>query len=94
MNKYKLFALTTSISSALENAFNTQVKPEFINITNIAMYIIAGVLLVILIVRGVFVWHNYRQGEGELKWGSLLAVFICLVIAASAPSWMWSVIGW
>lgn len=24
----------------------------------------------------------------------LLVLFICLVVVVSAPSWMWSVIGW
>ena len=91
MNK---FIILTSISNALENAFNSQIKPEMQSITNIALYIISAVLLIALVARGVFVWVDYRQGSGDFKWGALLVLFICLVVAVSAPSWMWGVIGW
>ena len=90
MNK---FTILDSISGQLEAILKSQVQPEIKGIGNIALYIISGVLLLVLIVRGVFVWKDYHQG-GELKWGILLAVFICLVICHSAPSWIWGIIGW
>ena len=91
MNK---FIILTSISNALENAFNSPINPARQALTNRALYIISAVLLSALIVRGVFVWVDYRQGSGDFKWGALLVLFICLVVAVSAPSWMWGVIGW
>ena len=62
-------------------------------VTNIALYVISAVLLIALIVRGLFIWNDYRN-DRELRWGSLLAILICLVISISAKLWMWSIIGW
>ena len=57
------------------------------------MYAIAAVLLIALIARGVVVGISYRQG-GEVKWVGLLALFVGMVVAVSAPAWMWTLIGW
>ena len=64
------------------------------HIGNIIMYIISGVLIIAFVVKGVFVWRDYRHNGGEIQWNVLLVLFICLVVVVSAPSWMWSVIGW
>ena len=82
-----------TISGALESAFNNNVKPEMKAIGNIIMYIISGVLIIAFVVKGVFVWRDYRHNGGEIQWNVLLVLFICLVVVVSAPSWMWSVIG-
>ena len=87
------FIILTSISSALENVFETQIQPEIKGVANIVMYCIAAVLLIALIARGVVVGINYRQG-GEVKWVGLLALFVGMVVAVSAPAWMWTLIGW
>lgn len=79
-----------TISGALESAFNNNVKPEMKAIGNI----ISGVLIIAFVVKGVFVWRDYRHNGGEIQWNVLLVLFICLVVVVSAPSWMWSVIGW
>lgn len=68
--------------------------PTSTNIGNIIMYIISGVLIIAFVVKGVFVWRDYRHNGGEIQWNVLLVLFICLVVVVSAPSWMWSVIGW
>ena len=83
-----------TISGALESAFNNNVKPEMKAIGNIIMYIISGVLIIAIVVKGVFVGRDYRHNGGEIQWNVLLVLFICLVVVVSAPSWMWSVIGW
>ena len=93
MIKINLSAFDASISCALANVFNTYVKPEVMGVTNIALYVISAVLLIALIVRGLFIWNDYRN-DRELRWGSLLAILICLVISISAKLWMWSIIGW
>ena len=80
------FIILTSISS-------TQIQPEIKGVANIVMYCIAAVLLIALIARGVVVGINYRQG-GEVKWVGLLALFVGMVVALSAPAWMWTLIGW
>lgn len=87
------FIILTSISSALENVFKTQIQPEIKGVADIAMYVIAAVLLIALIARGVVVGISYHQG-GDFKWVALLVLFIGIVVAASAPSWMWTLIGW
>ena len=87
------FIILTSISSALENVFKTQIQPEIKGVANIVMYAIAAVLLIALIARGVVVGISYRQG-GEVKWVGLLALFVGMVVAVSAPAWMWTLIGW
>ena len=51
MNK---FTILDSISGQLEAILKSQVQPEIKGIGNIALYIISGVLLLVLIVRGVF----------------------------------------
>ena len=98
MFKYYLLSLTAQavdIAGALENIFKTQIQPQLKAIGNLALLIITGVLLLALVFRGVFVWREYQRSGGEdMKWGSLLVLFICLVIAASASAWMWTVIGW
>ena len=50
-----------TISGALESAFNNNVKPEMKAIGNIIMYIISGVLIIAFVVKGVFVWRDYRH---------------------------------
>ena len=60
------FIILTSISSALENVFKTQIQPEIKGVANIAMYVIAAVLLIALIARGVVVGISYHQG-GDFK---------------------------
>lgn len=87
------FIILTSISSALENVFKTQIQPEIKGVANIVMYAIAAILLIALIARGVVVGISYRQG-GEVKWVGLLALFVGMVVAVSAPAWMWTLIGW
>lgn len=68
-----------TISGALESAFNNNVKPEMKAIGNIIMYIISGVLIIAFVVKGVFVWRDYRHNGGEIQWNVLLVLFICLV---------------
>ena len=75
-----------TISGALESAFNNNVKPE--------MKAIGNIIIIAFVVKGVFVWRDYRHNGGEIQWNVLLVLFICLVVVVSAPSWMWSVIGW
>lgn len=87
------FIILTSISGALENVVKTQIQPEIKGVANIAMYVIAAVLLIALIVRGVVAGISYRQ-NGEFQWIALLVLFLGMVVAASAPSWMWTLIGW
>ena len=43
------FIILTSISSALEIVFKTQIQPEIKGVADIAMYVIAAVLLIALI---------------------------------------------
>ena len=69
-----------TISGALESAFNNNVKPEMKAIGNIIMYIISGVLIIAFVVKGVFVWRDYRHNGGEIQWNVLLVLFICLVV--------------
>ena len=57
-----------TISGALESAFNNNVKPEMKAIGNIIMYIISGVLIIAFVVKGVFVWRDYRHNGGEIQW--------------------------
>lgn len=90
---FEFSVFNASISDALENVFDTYVKPEVMGVTNIALYVISAVLLIALIVRGLFIWNDYRN-DRELRWGSLLAILICLIISISAKLWMWSIIGW
>lgn len=73
-----------TISGALESAFNNNVKPEMKAIGNIIMYIISGVLIIAFVVKGVFVWRDYRHNGGEIQWNVLLVLFICLVVVVSA----------
>lgn len=56
-----------TISGALESAFNNNVKPEMKAIGNIIMYIISGVLIIAFVVKGVFVWRDYRHNGGEIQ---------------------------
>ena len=56
-----------TISGALESAFNNNVKPEMKAIGNIIMYIISGVLIIAFVVKGVFVWRDYRHNGGEIR---------------------------
>ena len=93
MIKFNFSAFDASISGALENVFNTYVKPEVMGVTNLDLYVISAGLLIALIVRGLFIWNDYRN-DRELRWGSLLTILICLVISISAKLWMWSIIGW
>lgn len=95
MNKLYFTLMTSSVSSALTDAFRSNLQPEIKAIVNnIVMPVIAAILLIVLIVRGVLVWKEYNHGQGEFKWGQLLILFACLVVAISAPSWMWNLIGW
>ena len=64
-----------TISGALESAFNNNVKPEMKAIGNIIMYIISGVLIIAFVVKGVFVWRDYRHNGGEIQWNVLLVLF-------------------
>ena len=73
-----------TISGALESAFNNNVKPEMKAIGNIIMYIISGVLIIAFVVKGVFVWRDYRHNGGEIQWNVLLVLFICLVVVVCA----------
>lgn len=84
-----------TISGALESAFNNNVKPEMKAIGNIIMYIISGVLIIAFVVKGVFVWRDYRHNGGEIQWNVLLVLFICLVVVVSAGHrGCGAVIGW
>lgn len=83
-----------TISGALENAFNNNVKPEMKAIGNIISILSPACSSSAFVVKGVFVWRDYRHNGGEIQWNVLLVLFICLVVVVSAPSWMWSVIGW
>lgn len=95
MNKSTIIALTSvSVAEALKNAFEEQVKPQIQSIMNdVVMPVICVVLLIAFVVRGIFIWKDFRQGN-EIHWGSLLVLFICLVISVSASLWMWGIIGW
>ena len=64
-----------TISGALESAFNNNVKPEMKAIGNIIMYIISGVLIIAFVVKGVFVWRDYRHNGGEIQWNVLFCLF-------------------
>lgn len=96
--KTKLFlfysTVMTSISGALQDAFTSTIQPEVKGIVNNVVFpIIDAVLIVVFIIRLVFVWRSYKQGH-DFEWGALAILFVALVICLSAPTWIWSVIGW
>ena len=78
-----------TISGALESAFNNNVKPEMKAIGNIIMYIISGVLIIAFVVKGVFVWRDYRHNGGGCCFRALVDVerhwvvmtYVCKLIA-------------
>lgn len=82
-----------TISGALESAFNDNVKPEIKAVGNIVIGIGAAIILIQLIRKIIFAWQDYKH-EREINWQVLVALLICLVLAITAPTWMWGIIGW
>ena len=83
-----------NVASGIQGAFDSQMKPQFMSIVNgVVMPTIWGILIVALIVKGVFVWKDFHNGGG-LHLTGVIVLFFSLVIAVSAPFWMWGVIGW
>lgn len=94
MNKYDLYALTTSISSELENVMKNKVAPEIKAIyNNTVVPIILIILAITFVVRLIFVWIHAQRPEGEFKWISLAVIFACFVFAGTTPLWIWNIIG-
>lgn len=94
---YSMLTSLTSISSALENAFEAHVQPEIKAIVNnIVIPAVCAILMIVLIIRIVFVWKEYRHNgmDGDLKWGAIAVLLVCFIISISAPLWMWGLIGW
>lgn len=98
MFKYNLphqTAMVVDIASALENVFNTYIKPQLKSIGNLGFTVITFVLFISLIFRGVFAYQDYKNDNAkDVKWRSLFIHFVCLIVAASASLWSWTVIGW
>jgi len=87
-----MYTVLTGIGNAISNTLMSQVIPEVQSVVNAALYIVAIILLVSLIVRAAMLWKAHHSGE-ELNWIPLILLFIGLVVVVSAPSWMWSIIG-
>lgn len=89
------YAAGTDVAGSVTTAFGTYMKPQIKAIANnVILPGIDGILAIVLIVKAIMVWQSYKKNGGEYEWHSLAVLGGCLVVALSAPLWMWPMIGW
>ena len=90
------FATSTDVAGTVQSAFATYVKPQIMKAVNgVVMPIIDAILSVIFIVFIVMAGVNYKKHSGgDFEWHVPAILFAGLVVALTAPLWMWKMIGW
>ena len=89
------YAAGADVAGSATSAFDTYMKTQIKGIANgVIIPCIDGILLVVIIVKAIMLWQSYKKNGGEYDWHSLAVLGGCLVVALSAPLWMWTVIGW
>lgn len=84
-----------NVSKAAEDAFNTYMKPQIMDVVNnIVFVIIDAVLGVFAIVKLVMAGVSYRKNGGEFEWHVPAILLAGLVVSLTAPLWMWKMFGW
>ncbi|MBW7573169.1 DUF3852 family protein [Caproiciproducens faecalis] len=89
------YAASANVSDAVNNAFNTYIKPQIKSVVNIAVFgSVDVVLLVFFVIKLATSVVDYRQHGGQIEWKVPAGLFAGLVLSISAPFWMWAIIGW
>ncbi len=89
------FASSTDVSGAVTTAFGTYMKPQIKDITNNVLIPIAcGIVLVVMIIKGIMAGVSYRKNGGQFEWHLLAVLGGCLIFGISSPLWVWKMIGW
>lgn len=89
------YAAGADVAGSATSAFDTYMKPQIKAIANgVIIPCIDGILAVVIIVKAIMLWQSYKKNGGEYEWHSLAVLGGCLVVALSAPLWMWTMIGW
>lgn len=90
-----VYAAGADVAGSVTTAFGTYMKPQIKSIANgVIIPGIDGILVIAIIVKAVMLWQSYKKNGGEYDWHSLAVLGGCLVVALSAPLWMWTMIGW
>ena len=84
-----------NVSKAVDNAFNTYMKPQIMEIVNNVIFIVIDAVLgVFFIVKLVMAGISYHKNGGQFEWHVPAILLAGLVVSLSAPLWIWSMIGW
>lgn len=84
-----------NVANAVNNAYNSYLKPQIKLIVNITVFGLAdavlGILFVIKLATAV---AEYKRNGGRIEWIEPAGLGAGLILAVSAPFWAWSAIGW
>ncbi len=84
-----------NVSKAVDNAFNTYMKPQIMEIVNnVILIVVDAILAVIFIIKLVLSGMSYHKNGGQFEWHVPAILLAGLVVSLSAPLWIWSMIGW
>lgn len=88
-------AASGNISTAVNNAFNTYLKPQIKSIVSVAVLgCIDAALLIMFVIKVVTAGIEYHKRGGQFEWTVPAVLFAGLVLSVSASVWMWQSIGW
>lgn len=81
------------IAGSVKTGFESYILPQVKNICNWVVFpaldVICGIMAV---VNGVLAYKHYKRQE-EISWGSIIVPGVGLIIASTAPLWLWSITG-
>lgn len=88
-------ANTTSapdIAGAVQNGFDDYILPQIKNICNWVLFPAAALIcLIVMIIKAVLSYKEYHK-SGNVDWTSIALPAVGLIIAGTAPLWVWGII--
>lgn len=83
---------TSTVADAVKSVSN-EVTSQVKTIVNSVVFPILDMILVILLfVKGALMYLDYRKGK-QLEWAGIIIIFVGLVVAMTAPLYIWNIIG-
>lgn len=83
------------VAKAVTGAMDDYMKPQIMDIVNKVVFPLIDVgLAVAFVVKIILSGIHYRKNGGDFEWTVPAILFLGLVVSLSAPSWIWTMLGW